>query len=95
MEAESAPPSLETSHAVPSETIPLSALHYGEHGMVIRLIGGRMVLGRLMALGFTPGARIRLIQNYGRGPLIVRVRNAHIALGRREAGHILIHKEVV
>ena len=43
---------------------------------------------RLATLGFTPGTPVRMVQNFGRGPIIVRVNDAQIALGRREAHRI-------
>lgn len=72
--------------------LPLSALRTGEHGEVVRLSGGRCVLSRMTALGFTPGADVAIVQNYGRGPLIARVRDARIALGRGEAERIFVRR---
>ena len=45
---------------------------------------------RLACLGFTPGAEVVLLQNYGRGPLIARVRGARLALGRGEAEKVRV-----
>ncbi|HIE38400.1 MAG TPA: ferrous iron transport protein A [Anaerolineales bacterium] len=73
-------------------TVPLSALRTGERGVVVQLAGGRGLLGRMTALGFTPGAEVTVIQNFGRGPLIARVRDARIALGRGEAGQIYVRR---
>jgi Fe2+ transport system protein FeoA len=44
-------------------------------------------------MGFTPGAEVEMTHNYGRGPLIVSVRGANVALGRGEARHISIERE--
>jgi ferrous iron transport protein A len=74
------------------EVVSLSILHAGEHGEVVRLAGGRGVLSRMTALGFTPGADVTVLQNYGRGPLIARVRDARIALGRGEAGRVYVRR---
>ncbi len=73
--------------------VPLSALRTGEHGVVTRIIGGRGVLGRMTSLGFTPGVEITIMQNFGHGPLIARVRDARVALGRGEARHIFVHRK--
>ncbi len=73
--------------------ISLSALHTGEHGEVVDLAGGRGLLSRMTALGFTPGADVKVIQNYGRGPLIARVRDARIALGRGEAKRVYVRRK--
>lgn len=70
--------------------LPLSALHTGERAIVRRIAGGRGIVGRLACLGFTPGAEVTMVQNFGRGPLIVEVRGARIALGRREATRVWV-----
>jgi len=87
----------ETRQAVPpptpgNEVVPLSALHSGEQGVVVELTGGRGLLCRMASLGFTPGAEVTILQNFGRGPLITRVRDAHIALGRGEASKIHVRR---
>ena len=70
--------------------ISLSAVHTGESVQIRSVQGGRQVLSRLASLGFTPGARLRVIQNYGHGPIIVGLRDTRVALGRGEASKILV-----
>jgi len=48
------------------------------------------MLSRMATLGFTPGAEVTMVQNYGRGPLIAMVRGGRVALGRGEADKILV-----
>lgn len=72
--------------------IPLSALRQGEHAVVVELSAGHGLRSRMACLGFTPGASITMLQNFGRGPLIALVRDARIALGRGEAGRILVRR---
>ena len=74
------------------ETMPLSALHPGEEGVVVELAAGRNLTSRMATLGFTPGANVTVVQNFGRGPLIALVRDARIALGRGEAGRIRVRR---
>ncbi len=81
-----------TPRAGQPEVIPLSALGPGEHGVVVQLNGGRGLVSRMAAMGFTPGAEVTVLQNFGRGPLIARVRDARVALGRGEAGRIYVHR---
>ena len=45
---------------------------------------------RLIALGLTPGAEVRVLQNRGRGPLIVEVHGARLALGRGQAARVAV-----
>ena len=66
----------------------LSAVGSGEHVRIHRIHGGHHFLSRLATLGFTPGARLRVVQNYGRGPIIVNLRDTRVALGRGEAAKI-------
>ncbi len=73
--------------------VPLNKLGVGEVGVVRGLNGGRGVVSRLAALGFTPDAEVTMMQNFGRGPIIVTVRDTRIALGRGEAGKIDVVKK--
>jgi ferrous iron transport protein A len=49
-----------------------------------------MLSQRLAGLGLTVGAMVEVLQNYGRGPLIVAVRDTRIALGRGQADKVLV-----
>ena len=68
----------------------LSDLPVGTHGVVYGLCGGREFTGRVAVLGFTVGAEVAVVQNYGRGPVIVAVRDTRVALGRGEAAKIQV-----
>lgn len=69
----------------------LITLHSGQVGLIHMLNGGHQLISRLAALGFTPGAPVTVARNNGFGPIIVSVRGAQVALGRGEAGHILVY----
>jgi ferrous iron transport protein A len=71
----------------------LSNLAPGERGVVQGLAGGWDFVSRLAVLGLTPGGEVSVVQNFGRGPIIVRVRNTRIALGRREAMKVQVRKQ--
>ena len=73
-----------------SKSTPLSALQPHQRAIVADLIGGHGLLSRMATLGFTPGAEVTMVQNYGRGPLIALVRGGRVALGRGEANKILV-----
>lgn len=74
---------------VPLDTLPTQA-----KGFIRRLCGGHGFVSRLLALGFTPGAPVTVIQNHGQhGPIIVLVRDCRIALGRGEARKVLVQRE--
>jgi ferrous iron transport protein A len=83
-------PTVERKVAVIDSRFRLTELKTGESATVGQLVGGARFRSRLAALGFTPGAQITMLQNIGYGPLIVRLRDARIALGRGEASKIRI-----
>ncbi len=78
----------EHSHLDEEGETSLAALPAGAAARVLHLYGGRELIARLAALGFTPGTEVRVEQNFGRGPLIVGLRGTRLALGRREAGRV-------
>lgn len=73
-----------------AKAIPLASLASNEAGIVEYLAGGWGLTSRLATLGFTPGARVTMVQNFGRGPIIVMVRDTRIALGRGEAEKVIV-----
>ncbi|HHX65745.1 MAG TPA: ferrous iron transport protein A [Chloroflexi bacterium] len=75
-----------------SNIISLSELGAGEEGTVIQLHGGNGFVGRMAALGFTPGTTVRVVRNPGHGALIVSLLDTQIALGRGQAMHVLVSK---
>lgn len=83
------------AETMPSEMQPEHGLSLGgtESGAFVqieRMTGGHHFLSRLASLGFTPGARLKVLQNYGHGPIIVSVRDTRVALGRGEAEKIFV-----
>jgi Fe2+ transport system protein FeoA len=68
----------------------LSDLPAGERALIRVLRGGRGFSTRLAAMGVTPGVEVTVVQNFGRGPMIVTVRDTRIALGRGEALKVLV-----
>jgi ferrous iron transport protein A len=82
-----------TSRTMPEnlvEAVSLSAVPRGESVQIKEIRGGHQILSRLASLGFTPGAHLKVVQNYGRGPIIVSLRDTRVALGRGEALKILV-----
>ncbi len=63
----------------PDNTAIISAIQADSH-----------TVSRLHSTGFSKETEIRVIQNFGSGPIIVFVRGTEIALGRREAEKILV-----
>lgn len=75
-----------------TDILPLADLASGQRAIVREFRAGRAVENRLASLGFTPGAAVDIVQNFGRGPLIVSVRGTRVALGRGEAAKILVER---
>ena len=71
----------------------LDSLKNGEAGVVCNLTGGRGFVSRACAIGFTPNTRVTVVQNLGRGPLIVFLRGTYVALGRGQAQKIQTKRE--
>lgn len=73
-----------------SSWVPLSGLATGQKGVIRELCGGRQFSQRVVALGFTLDAEVTVVQNYGRGPMMVLARGCQVALGRGEASKIVV-----
>lgn len=70
--------------------VKLSAVPPGGQAVVDSLEGGRDFRARAANLGFTSGAQVEMVQNYGHGPVLVSVRGALVALGRGEAEQVRV-----
>lgn len=76
--------------AEPEEEIPLGKLLPGEFALIKAYGGGRGSMGRCLSLGFTPGSVIKMMENYNRGPVLVKVRDTEVAVGRQLADKISV-----
>jgi len=72
--------------------VPLVDLPSGARTVVRQLTGGPVFTGRLAAMGVAVDSPLEVLQNRGRGPVLVLVRDTRIALGRGEAAKILVEK---
>jgi Fe2+ transport system protein FeoA len=68
----------------------LSTLPAGQHAIIDSLQGEHGFRSRVANLGFTTGATVTVVQNYGHGPMLVALRGTLVALGRAEAAHVLV-----
>lgn len=80
--------------AVPNGSLEArSTLSSISEGRRVRLKGidaGRGLAGRLAAMGLVPGVEILMVSNRGRGPAIVEVKGARLALGRGMAAKMIV-----
>ena len=70
----------------------LSDLKENEKAKIVKIQGGIGLTQRLMDLGLTHRTVVQVVRNFGRGPIIVSVRNTNIALGRGIARKIWVEK---
>ncbi len=68
----------------------LSKLDAGRSGILKVYTGERNLLGRCLSLGFTPGSVVKMLENYNSGPVLVKVHDTTVALGRDLADHITV-----
>ena len=69
---------------------PLGLVAPGEEVTLVGVRGGVGIRRRLVAMGLNPGSRVRLLQNAGRGPVLVMSGNTRLALGRGMAHKVLV-----
>jgi DtxR family Mn-dependent transcriptional regulator len=72
------------------EGTPLSKLIAGHSGILKEYTGERSLLGRCLSLGFIPGSVVKMLENFNSGPVLVKVHDTEIALGRDLAEHITV-----
>ena len=74
--------------------IPLAFLPENKEAKVIEVKGGRGLVRRLSELGFTPGARVKVLLSNSPGPVLVDVRGSRLGLGRGLLMRIIVDTEV-
>jgi len=71
--------------------LPLDRMRVGEAGEIARISGGGGIVRRLIDLGLAPGVPIKLLSDAGSaGPVIVRVGDSRIGIGRGMARRVLV-----
>jgi ferrous iron transport protein A len=77
---------------------PLGLLGTGERAEVLEVRRGLCIKGkdplecRLEDLGVRPGNKVEVLNNEGKGPLLVKIDESRIAIGRGMAMKILVRK---
>lgn len=75
--------------------LPLHSLEVGKVAVVEDIAGELSFISRISATGFTHNAEVTMLQNWKRGPIIVFIRDTQMALGRTEAGRIMVRKKAI
>lgn len=71
------------------ETVSLDIVKEGSKVIVQEIQGGGWVR-RLYQMGILPGAYLEVILNKGRGPVVIRVGDVEVSVGRGIARRILV-----
>jgi ferrous iron transport protein A len=71
-----------TAAVRPQEVVALSELAEGCVARLERVEGGAVLRSRLMAMGIRRNVRVRVVQNRGRGAVVLAVGEMRVVLGR-------------
>jgi DtxR family Mn-dependent transcriptional regulator len=82
--------SIPASEEAVEKDIPMSTLQTGESGVLKSYTGGKGMLGRCLSMGFTPGSTVKMVENFGSGPVLAKVHDVEVALGRGMAAKIMV-----
>ncbi len=69
--------------------VTLDILPPGSRARILSIHGGGWV-HRLYQMGIIPGEIVEVVINYGRGPIVIRVRGIDVSIGRGIARRILV-----
>ncbi|MHA1450754.1 MAG: FeoA family protein [Candidatus Hodarchaeales archaeon] len=72
--------------------MPLSNLTEGHRGIIRYLNGGPRVVNRIAELGFVPGEKVKVMKNFGFGPVMVEIRGSRMGIGRGLSEKIIVEK---
>jgi len=84
---------LRRSQPQDSDGASLATLPPGERARVTSVNGGGGLVQRAASMGIIPGTELEIVRGGSRGPIIVRVHESRIALGRGMANRILVRQE--
>jgi ferrous iron transport protein A len=73
--------------------LPLTDLNPGASGTIIRLDGGFGMRKRLTDLGVVPGRRATVLSSQKNSPLLVKIDDSRIMIGKGMASRIMVKTE--
>jgi len=71
--------------------IPLAMVRPGCRTKLVAVRGGRGMVQRLAAMGLVPGAEIEVVSTNGAGPMVIKVMESRVVLGRGMAQRIVVN----
>lgn len=76
------------------EVVTLVEMETGAKGEIVRIDGGEGMVRRLWVLGVIPGKKVEKLSTIiGKGPVVVRLGQQEIALGRGIAQRVFVRVE--
>jgi len=80
-----------SERALPGTSLPLGMLRDGDLATVVDVRGGRGLKRRMADMGLATGAQIEVVSDSASsGPVIVKVLDTRIAIGRGMSRHIMV-----
>jgi len=73
--------------------LPLGLLTPEDKAEVVEIISGRQMCIRVEDMGLRTGKIVEVLSNDGRGPLLLRVDESRIAIGRGLAMKIMVRRK--
>ena len=73
-----------------SKFTDLASIGSGQRVQLIKVVAGRNLNGRLLALGLIRGTEICIIINDGKGPLLIGLGMSRMTIGREMAEKIMV-----
>jgi len=73
--------------------VPLGLLRSGDRAEVVEIISGEHPCARIEDMGFRVGKTVEMLNNEGRGPLLIKVDESRLALGRGMAMKIMVRRK--
>jgi len=70
--------------------MPLTMVNPGQEVTMIDILGGRGIRSKLYSMGLVPGAAFTVLSRNGGGPVMLRVKDSRLAIGRGMAQKIIV-----
>ena len=75
--------------------VPLGLLRLGDRAEVVEVIPDKHPCARIEDMGFRVGKTVEMLNNEGRGPLLIKVDESRLALGRGIAMKIMVRRKTI
>lgn len=72
--------------------MPLGLLTSGDKAKIVEIVSGRQMRTRIEDMGIRTGKVVEMLNNEGRGPVIIKVNDSRIAMGRGMAMKIMVER---